>query len=73
MRKIIQIEIDPSKGKIIALADDGSLWIKENEWFRLPELPDAVADETPHPAFVHDGRTSVQHRERLFPSLRKQK
>lgn len=38
MRKIIQIQLTPT-GKIIALADDGSLWVKEDEWFRIKPLP----------------------------------
>lgn len=39
MRKIIQFALSPI-GKVIALADDGSLWIKEDEWFRIKPLPE---------------------------------
>ena len=43
-RIIIQFQLDP-KGKIIALANDGSLWVKHDEWFRIAPLPEPVSDE----------------------------
>lgn len=43
-RKVIQICTDP-KGQIIALVDDGSIWVKQNEWYRIVDLPDAPDPE----------------------------
>ena len=34
-RKIIQIALEPHRGKIVALCNDGSLWIKEDGWVEI--------------------------------------
>lgn len=44
-RKVIQIAVAPD-GKIIALCDDGTIWIKKSEWFNIIDVP-SDEDEDP--------------------------
>jgi hypothetical protein len=44
-RKVIQIAADPRNGNLIALASDGSIWIKTDDWYRMKDIPKPVGEE----------------------------